>query len=310
MNKWELLGRWTALIGTGLSMACGGEVLVPTIDGFSPLRGTIGAEISISGRHFERDGKGYLPASGTQPWQVFLVSGERRYALTILDQTSSNLVVQVPEGASGGLLALADADGIISETTARFEVLSPPLVRVVNDAQYDVVDLRFNGVQALADGRVLESGSSLEVAVNTDRYRVDFGIGEPKAVWIRGQLHDVESGDIGTEIEVHVPTLGPIDFMTDGGAPTDWVASYRTLDDKAATMRLRIYGDATWALFSGDLPVGQGSLIADPIAAYARSAQFRLNSTGPAAKTAPPFQAFDLENGPSHWTLLHYTRVQ
>ena len=302
-------GEHLAVLSVVVFAACGGEVLRPQVQDFSPKEGTVGTEISIQGQHFDRDGGGYLPAAGTQTWHVYLLTPDRRYELAVSDATDHSLVVKVPEGAASGHLAIADADGVISESSARFEVYEHPKIRVTNDGQYDVVDLRFSGEQVLVDGLVLESGASIQVPVTSGRYRLEYGIGEPKAVWLRGALRGVEAGGLGTEVVATIPALEPLDLLAPGRVPTDWVAQLKDVHDEAASVTLRVYGDGTWALFEGTTPTQQGSLTLDTITPYARNVGFRLSETGATAKMSPPFTSFDLENGPAHWRLLHYVKA-
>ena len=71
-------GEHLAVLSVVVFAACGGEVLRPQIQDFSPKEGTVGTEIAIQGQHFDRDGGGYLPAAGTQSWHVYLVTPDRR----------------------------------------------------------------------------------------------------------------------------------------------------------------------------------------------------------------------------------------
>jgi hypothetical protein len=300
--------RLAALCGLVMSYACGGEALVPTIDTYSPASGLVGAQITIQGRHFDRDAAGYPAESASRPWQVYLLGADRRYELTVVDATDHSLVVVVPEGAKSGALALADVDGVISEA-ARFTVLERPVVRVYNEAQYDVVDLRLNGEQVLTDGRVLESGAVMLVAADNARYRVDYGVGELKDAWVRGTIHGLEVGEPGSEAMLRIPTLNPIDMLAVQHGTTDWVAELRDLAQRPMTITLRFYPDGTWARLLGDAPQEGGTLAAERVPPYARSLPFRLGEGGPAAKFSPPFLSFDLENGPPHWPLLRYVRT-
>lgn len=301
--------RLAALCGLVLSTACGGEALVPTIDTYSPASGLVGTRITIQGRSFDRDAAGYPAASGTRPWQVYLLGADRRYELAVEDATDHSLVVVVPEGAKSGVLALADATDVISESSARFTVLERPVVRVFNEAQYDVVDLRLNGEQVLTEGRVLESGAVMLVAADSARYRVDYGVGELKDAWVRGTIHGVEVGEPGSEAALRIPALNAIDMLAVQHGATDWVAELRDLSQRPMTITLRFYPDGSWVRLVGDAPQEQGTLSAERVTPYARSLPFRLDERGPSAKFSPPFVSFDLENGPAHWPLLRYVRA-
>lgn len=314
MTKMMRCRRLLALGATALSAACGNEVLVPEIEAFSPSAGTVGTTIALQGRYFDRDGRGFPAPSGERPWQVYLMGPDRRYELAIQDATDHSLVVLVPDGARSGTLAIADTEGMIAESGARFEVMDHPIVRVVNDAQYDVVDLRFNGEQVLESGDVVESGAVSRVAVPTDRYRVEYALGEyasggQRTLWASGAVRAVDAGELGTEVVVRIPALEPIQLLAVDQATTDWIAELRDVRGNDTAIRLRMYVDGAWAMFEGDTPTQQGQLVLEPIGPYARNVPFRLSAAGAVAKMGPPFESFDLENGPPHWRLLRYVRV-
>ncbi len=300
------LRRLAALWALSLSCACGGDLLLPTLQDFSPRSGTIGTRIVIQGIHFDRDGQGYPAASGSLPWQVYLLGADRRYLLEVEDVTDHSLVVVVPEGAATGNLALADATGTLTETEARFEVLAYPTLRVVNGAQYDVVDLRFNGTQMLHESRVLESGTSAMVDVAPDTYRIEYGLGTVGDVWVRGTLATAHVTAAGAEVVAQIPALSLLDVLTRDRTPTDWVATITGTNGRPTTIRLRFYGDGTWARFDAGVPSGEGTLQGDAIAPYASAANFRLFEGGPTARFSRPFKRFDVDLGISHWRLLSF----
>lgn len=298
-----------AAIASPATTACGGDPYTPQVESFSPASGTVGTEIAVHGSHFDRDGKGYPLEGAPLPWRIYLAGADRRWELALLDATDRALRVTVPEGAESGRIVLADPEGVISESAERFEVLSHPVVHLFNDAQYDVVDLRMNGAQVLVDGQVLESGVSAAVVAATGRYRIEYGLGEPKAPWIRGVLHGIDVGTPGSETSARIPRLELIDLLTNNRATTDWVAAVRDTEGHETTFTVRIYGDGAWAFFEGTTARLEGRLVPLELAPYASSITFRLTEGGEPARMAPPFASFDLRTGSSAAPLLRYVRA-
>lgn len=301
--------RLAALSAIAMSIACG-EPLAPAIESFAPTYGTVGARVTIRGAYFDHDAAGFPIAPGSNAWTLLLVSADERHVLDIESITDHSIVATIPEGATTGYLALADAGGIITQSLQTFEVKSFPVMRFINDAQYDVVDLRLNGEQVLVDNDLLESGAIMRVAVTPDRYRIDYGLGEPRQPWMRQALRSIEIPELGTETEVHIPPIEPLDLLTKARAVTDWVAELRDTRGNPTTQTLRIFGDGAWALFAGITPIDQGQLVAPALGVYAPNFTFSLGVNGPAARMSPPFTAFDMDNGPPHFRLLRYVRVE
>ncbi|MCC7383109.1 MAG: hypothetical protein IT384_14820 [Deltaproteobacteria bacterium] len=298
-----------AAIASPAMAACGGDPFIPQVEAFSPASGTVGTEIAIRGWHFDRDGRGYPLEGAPLPWRVYLAGADRRWELVLADATERALRVTVPEGAGSGRIVIADPEGIISESAVPFEVLAHPIVRLFNDAQYDVVDLRMNGAQVLVDGQVLESGVSADVFATTGRYRIEYGLGEPKAPWVRGALHGIDVGAPGSETPARIPRLELIDLLTNHRATTEWVAVLRDAEGHETTFTVRIYGDGAWAFFEGTTARLEGQLVPLELAPYASSITFRLTEGGEPARMAPPFASFDLRIGSSSAPLLRYVRA-
>jgi len=309
MSNTLLLKRFAALLAIALSSACDGGALIPELGEFSPTQGTPGTRVELFGLYFDRDGQGYPMQAGNRSWQVFLIGPERRYALEIVDATDHSLSVLIPNDAVSGPLALVGGEGTISQTVERFDVIAHPVIRLINDAQYDVFDLRLNGEQVLTDGRVLESGANLDVQVTAARYKVEYSVGELRVPWVRGAIHGLDVSTPGVVALARIPELDTLAMLSPGGLPTDWVAELRDTLNQKLVYSIRIYSDGDCAFYAGSAPAQTGKIIASKTAPYATQTPFRLMEGGQVAKFGPPFTSFDLANGPPHWPLLQYVRV-
>ena len=111
----------------------------------------------------------------------------------------------------------------------------------------------------------------------------------------------------GDPATVYFPGFASGINSTDG-APTDWVATLRDTAGHERNWTVRIYGDGTWAWFEGAALREEGTLLDEGFAPYAQLISFRLNAGSDPAKLAPPFDSFDLRNGPPDAPLLRYVR--
>jgi len=244
----------------------------PRITGFSPASAEPGDVIIIQGQNFLRDRDGDL-WSGTPPW-ILLFSRESRPFLgaraefTVLSATQ--IQVTVPSNAGTGKVHLEQAARIFSEQSAfsfsptAFEVIredaevdptpdptpdSQPVLRIVNNSLYDLVDLRLNNQQVIVNdalvtppGFAIEipflSGGQVQIQANTG-----FGIGDVLFTFSVTRV----IADTGTT-EVSVPPVSVPQLLTNFSASRDWSTDLFIGDDgQFHVLTLRFFSNGGWS---------------------------------------------------------------
>jgi hypothetical protein len=257
----------------------------PRITGFSPASAEPGDVIIIQGQNFLRDRDGDL-WSGTPPWRLFFtrerlpVSAEADF--TVLSGTQ--IQVTVPQTAGTGKVHLEQAARIFVEQSSfafspsEFEVIredaevdptpdptpgGQPVLRIVNNAQYDLVDLRLNGQQVIVNeslvtppGFAIEipflSGGQVQIQANTG-----FGIGDVLFTFtVTRVIAATGVTDVG------VPAVTVPQLLTNFSASRDWSTDLFVGDDgQFHVLTLRFFSNGGWAhILDGAQTIEQGGV--------------------------------------------------
>jgi hypothetical protein len=242
----------------------------PRITGFSPASAEPGAVIIIQGQNFLRDRDGDL-WDGNPPWRLFFRRVGRLPLGTPADFTvlsNTQLEVTVPQNAGTGKVHLEQAARIFVEQSSfafsadEFEVVSAevdptpsptpggqPVLRIINNAQYDLVDLRLNGQQVIVNeslvtppGFAIEipflSGGQVQIQANTG-----FGIGDVLFTFsVTRVVAATGTTDVG------IPAVTVPQLLTNFSAARDWSTDLFVGDDgQFHVLTLRFFSNGGWA---------------------------------------------------------------
>ncbi len=282
------------------------ELAKPKIISFSPASGPPGTVVTITGQSFDR-----MSWSGlTAPHQVFFGSGQVNFVANWTYVSPTQIRATVPQGAVTGPIVIKQNGQVITQSATNFVVpLPPPVVRIVNNSQYDLVDIRINGQPQLQPGYILQIGDTWDITRTAGSTTVYLGAG---LIYSDGSFDEIGSrtftfnlanGSVQSAVFQEI-TLG--ELMTNGQQFTDWTGSYWVgLTPHAATFRIFLNGQ--WSLFDDGTLLGSGTLQLVSWPDNSASLQFRFAAGDPAVQLSYPFSGFQFANGPNNSTIF-YTR--
>ncbi|MBK8099333.1 MAG: IPT/TIG domain-containing protein [Planctomycetes bacterium] len=280
----------------------------PRINSFSPTSGPIGTTVTISGSNFNRDLNGNV-WSGAIPWRVRF-GGNLDVVPTFVSAFAVTAVV--PQGTTSAQLRLVQNGTVMSTSSGSFTVAPPTTLRLVNNAQYDMVSLTLNGTQRFAQGAGVLVGSTVDLTgITAGTYTLVAGIGFYSAngtrdIWFRfTRTVTIAANAITTQTFAPL-TIGQL--LTMGAATRDWTGVFFDNNGIPHSARFRITSTGGWTFFVDNATAGTGALTLLSWPARSPTVSFRINNSVPATTISFPFATFLLQNGPPSWPLIQYVR--
>ena len=208
-----------------------------------------------------------------------------------------------------------DADGPFSEPKC-ITVAAPdkPVLRIVNNTSYLLVDVRLQGDQQVSYPYAWEPGKEHNftfTAPATVQYVAKMGYwnsnGTPNAYFISNGSTTVSSGQT-TTLTISNPSIGAL--LAGFGTSANWVGEYYCYDGCPSILnfaRLNFRSNGSWTVYDNNVQAGTGTAQLVSWPAHA-SPSFKLCATCEVVQMFYPFNIFYYRNGPSYWPLIEYVR--
>jgi hypothetical protein len=189
-----------------------------------------------------------------------------------------------------------------------------PVLRIVNDTSYLLVDVRLQGDQQVSYPYAWEPGKEHNFTFSapaTVQYVAKMGYwhsnGTPNAYFISNGSTTVSSGQT-TTLTISNPSIGAL--LAGFGTSANWVGEYYCYDGCPSIInfaRLNFRSNGSWTVYDNNVQAGTGTAQLVSWPAHA-SPSFKLCATCEVVQMFYPFNIFYYGNGPSYWPLIEYVR--
>lgn len=268
-------------------------VNMPRITGFTPAYGLIGSVVRLNGVNFNRNASGAV-WTGAMPYRVRFAAGAGTIDATPTFVSTTQLDVTVPAGATPGRLRLMIGQSQLSITTTEFAT-GTTLLRIVNTAQYPLLNLDIDGVGQLYNRPDILVGESVVLPVAGGMRTLEAYFGFPNnpvlgQYWARRTLTVNVVANTVTTLTLADITAG--ELLTAGATLRDWSGIFVGPDQRLHTSVLRIHKNGTWAHYIDGVGTMSGSLSTVTWPDNASVVTFRLANNLPNITIAAPFASF------------------
>lgn len=268
-------------------------VNMPRITGFSPGYGLIGSVVRLTGVNFNRNASGGI-WTGAMPYRVRFAAGAGSIDALPTFVSTTQLDVVVPAGATPGRLQLMIGQTQLSTATTDF-VPGVNLLRIVNTAQYPLINLDIDGVGQLYSRPDVLVGESavFPVAAGTRTIDAYFGFSNSPVLgqyWARRTLTVTVVANAVTTVTLADITAG--ELLTAGATLRDWTGIFVGPDLRLHSSVIRIHKNGTWAHYVDGVGMMSGSLSTVTWPDLASTVTFRLGTNLPNITIGTPFTSF------------------
>lgn len=294
------------LLATALAARAAG----PTITGFSPSSGPAGLSVDISGTNFNQRFNG-SSWSGTPSYKVQFTKFGSFIDASFSYISSTRLRVTVPFGATTGKICLLEG------TTRRlspgnFTITAASKLRIVNNTQYQLIDVRVNNVQKVSSLGGAAPGTAFEFNQNPgSNLNVYLGVGTWNSNGTRNELFHFNAVATVTAGQTTTLTLNRItipQLLTNFQASQDWVGNYFDGNGALHQARFRFFLNGSWKLFDDGVQIQTGTVSLAEWNNMSLTAKFRTRPTDQPISCFYPFGSFMYRNGPASWPIIEYVR--
>lgn len=294
------------LLATALAARAAG----PSITNFAPSSGSAGQAIFVDGARYNQRFNG-TNWSGTPSYKVQFKKFGGFVDASFSYMSSTRLRVIIPSGAITGRVSLLEGT-VRRDSPTNFTVLLPSKIKIINNTQYHLIDVRVNNVQKLASfGGAVPGGSFEFIQAPGNGYSLYLGVGAWNSDGSRNEFFrfsataNVTSGNT-TTITLNRITIAQL--MTGFRASQDWVGNYFDNNGAMHQARFRFFSNGSWTLFDDGRQIQTGVLSLAEWNNMALTVKFRTKSTDQPISTFHPFGRFIYRNGPASWPLIEYVR--
>ncbi len=186
------------------------------------------------------------------------------------------------------------------------------ILSIVNNTQYDVVDLHLNGTQMLTYPEVILPGASRDFTFNSSgSVSIAGGVGfynpdTTRDPWFTYTGSATVTVGRTTANKFNNPTIGQL--LTHFSTAQNWDGAYYDYSSftLAHTARFRFTSSGGWTFYVDGIQKDSGTvtLVSWPI--YTSLVTFKICPTCTNIELSYPFASFSFNNGPPGWTNINY----
>lgn len=294
------------LLATALAARAAG----PSITSFTPASGSVGQSIFIDGSKFNQRFNG-SNWTGTPSYKVQFKKLGGFVDAPFSYMSSTRLRVTVPSGAVSGKVSLLEGT-VRRDSPTSFTVLLPSRIKIVNNTQYHLIDVRVNNLQKVTSFGGATPGGSFEFTqVPGNGLSLYLGVGAWNPDGSRneffrfGATANVTAGNT-TTITLNRITIAQL--MTGFQPNEDWVGNYFDANGSMHQARFRFFANGSWTLFDDGHQIQTGTATLAEWSNMALTVKFRTKPTDQPISIFHPFGRFTYRNGPASWPLIEYVR--